>query len=135
MDIYKQPAVCHAGMEKHELQLKPTADPSDRGHEIEMEPVNEEDPRLKSKQGPQLIKQEYQVVAGAVSGEVGSEFPPAHHGHPQELQDAGAVPKEKPASSGLWSDEPSPVRPCLPERLQSGAEYSECVESVHQRAD
>ena len=62
VDIYKQPAMRHAGMEKHELQLKPTGDPSDRGHEIDMEPVNEEDPRLKSKQGPQLIKQEYQLA-------------------------------------------------------------------------
>ena len=59
VDIYKQPAMRHLGMEKHELQLKPSGDPSDRSAEMEIEPVREEDPRLKSKKGPQIIKQEY----------------------------------------------------------------------------
>jgi hypothetical protein len=38
VDIYKQPAMRHPGMERHELQWKPTGDPSDRGSEIEIEP-------------------------------------------------------------------------------------------------
>jgi hypothetical protein len=63
VDIYKQPAMRRPGMEKHEIQLKPSGDPEDRRDDGEVEALGEEDPTLKNKKGgPQLLKQEYMVA-------------------------------------------------------------------------
>jgi hypothetical protein len=63
VDIYKQPAMRRPGMEKHELQLRPSGDPEDRRDGDQVEALGEEDPALKNKKGdPQLLKQEYMAA-------------------------------------------------------------------------